>query len=593
MQRLWLKITGSYLLLSIVFILVLWFFISSIIQNTYTDMTEDHLIENAQLVSEVITLGGLDKDRQTLDEWIARLNDEIDLRYTIVGKEGVVIADSESDIETMDNHLNRPEIEAVLVKNQEIGTSTRLSDTRDMSMMYVAIPVISNDEIIGAVRTSVSTESIENAIGAIWKTLSTILFIILLISVISAALLSYNITKPINRVINVTKRLQNKDYSARINANYSGEIGNLNTSVNALAASLQSHVNEIEESEKQLNSIMSNLVSGVVLINDHGEVVLTNHATERFLSKHTSKIEGKKFSLVFGPLGIDHLIESVIEDNVKSHDEAHIYFPEERILDVHIAPYYSQGWQQRGAIMVLHDITAIRRLEKMRSEFVANVSHELKTPITSVKGFAETLLSGDVPDEKTAKQFMQIIYDESERLNRLITDLLELSKIEKQAMPLKITDVDVNEVIKNSTLTISNIASDKNISLHLPDNDQPIHIEADSDRLGQIVLNLVANAVNYTSDNGDIFIDVKEETETLILSVRDTGMGIPKESLGRLFERFYRVDKARSRHSGGTGLGLAIVKHLIESHHGEIHVESEEGVGSTFNVVLPKTQKET
>ena len=278
-------------------------------------MTEDHLIENAQLVSEVITLGGLDKDRQTLDEWIARLNDEIDLRYTIVGKEGVVIADSESDIETMDNHLNRPEIEAVLVKNQEIGTSTRLSDTRDMSMMYVAIPVISNDEIIGAVRTSVSTESIENAIGAIWKTLSTILFIILLISVISAALLSYNITKPINRVINVTKRLQNKDYSARINANYSGEIGNLNTSVNALAASLQSHVNEIEESEKQLNSIMSNLVSGVILINDHGEVVLTNHATERFLSKHTSKIEGKNSAWSLARWHRS-LIESVIEDNV-------------------------------------------------------------------------------------------------------------------------------------------------------------------------------------------------------------------------------------------------------------------------------------
>lgn len=171
MQRLWLKITGSYLLLSIAFILVLWFFISSIIQNTYTDMTEDHLIENAQLVSEVITLGGLDEDRQTLDEWTTHLNEEINLRYTIVGKNGTVIADSESDIETMDNHLNRPEIEAVLVKNQEIGTSTRLSDTRDMSMMYVAIPVISNDEIIGAVRTSVSTESIENAIGAIWKTL--------------------------------------------------------------------------------------------------------------------------------------------------------------------------------------------------------------------------------------------------------------------------------------------------------------------------------------------------------------------------------------------------------------------------------------
>lgn len=590
MQRLWLKITGSYLILSITFVLVLWFFISSIIQNTYTDMTKDHLIENAQLISEVITLGGLDEDRETLDEWTSHFNEEITLRYTIIAIDGTVIADSESDIESMDNHLNRPEIDAVLVKNQELGESVRLSDTRDMSMMYVAIPVEADGELIGAVRTSVSTQSIDNAISAIWTTLSAILFIILLVSVISAALLSYNITKPINRVINVTKRLQNKDYSARINADYSGEIGNLNTSVNALAASLQAHVNEIEESEKQLNSILSNLVSGVVLIDDKGKVDLTNHATERFLSKHTSKIDGKEYTYVFGPLGIDHLIETVIEDNVKRHDEAHIYFPEERILDVHIAPYYSQGWQQRGAIIVLHDITDIRRLEKMRSEFVANVSHELKTPITSVKGFAETLLSGDVPDEATAKQFMQIIYDESERLNRLITDLLELSKIEKQAMPLNITEVNLNEIIGNSTQTISKFARDKNITLHLPSDENPIYVEADEDRLGQIVLNLVANAVNYTSDNGDIYIDAEERSSKVVLTVRDTGMGIPEEALDRLFERFYRVDKARSRHSGGTGLGLAIVKHLVESHEGKIYVKSVEGVGSTFTVELPKTQ---
>ncbi|CAD2079461.1 PAS domain-containing sensor histidine kinase [Jeotgalicoccus coquinae] len=590
MQRLWLKITGSYLILSITFILVLWFFISSIIQNTYTDMTEDHLIENAQLVSEVITLGGLDEDRKTLDEWTSHFNEEITLRYTIIGKDGTVIADSESDIETMDNHIDRPEIDAVLVRNQDVGSSTRLSDTKDTSMMYVATPVKADGEIIGAVRTSITTESIDNAISAIWTTLSAILFIILLVSVISAALLSYNITKPINRVINVTKRLQNKDYSARINADYSGEIGNLNTSVNALAASLQAHVNEIEESEKQLNSILSNLVSGVVLIDDKGFVDLTNHATERFLSKHTSKITGKEYSYVFGPLGIDHLIETVIEDNVKRHDEAHIYFPEERILDVHIAPYYSQGWHQRGAIIVMHDITNIRRLEKMRSEFVANVSHELKTPITSVKGFAETLLSGDVPDKETSDQFLRIIYDESERLNRLITDLLELSKIEKQAMPLQITDVNVNEIINNSTQTISKFARDKNITLHLPEIDEAVHVEADKDRLGQIVLNLVANAVNYTADNGAIFINVEERTSKVVISVRDTGMGIPAESLDRLFERFYRVDQARSRHSGGTGLGLAIVKHLVESHGGNIFVKSKEGIGSTFTVELPKTQ---
>ena len=589
MQRLWLKITGSYFILSIAFILVLWFFISSIIKNTYTDMTEDHLIENAQMVSEVIELGGLDRDTEQLDLWMNQLNEEIELRYTVINLDGEVLADSESRIEDMDNHLNRPEIQAVLVDNQELGTSTRLSDTREAQMMYVAIPVYSDGELIGAVRTSIFTTSIDNAIATIWKTLGAVLVIILLISIISAALLSYNITNPINDVINVTKRLKNQDYSARIHSRYKGEIGDLNESINILAQSLQSHVNEIEESEKQLNSILSNLVSGVILINDKGIVELTNQATERFLSKHSSKIKGRDYKYILGPLGVDNLVEATIDDNVKQHDEAHIYFPEESILDVHIAPYYTQGWLQRGAIVVLHDITAIRKLEKMRSDFVANVSHELKTPITSVKGFAETLISGDVPDPDTAQQFLKIIYDESERLNRLITDLLNLSKIEKQAMPLQIETVDVNKIISETGKTVLKLAKDKHISIHLPDETQSVEIEADKDRLSQIILNLVANAVTYTSDEGHIYIDLEERTTDIMINIRDTGMGIPPESLDRLFERFYRVDKARSRNSGGTGLGLAIVKHLVESHEGEIYVNSEEGVGSTFSVRLPKT----
>ena len=593
MQRLWLKITASYLILSIVFVLILWFFISSIIKNTYTDMTEDHLLENAQIISEVIELGGLDKNPEKLSHWMSEINDDIDIRYTVINEDGEVLTDSEADVSTMDNHLNRPEVTAVLVNNQEMGTSTRLSDTKEDSMMYVAIPVISDDELIGAVRTSISIASIDRAIGAIWNTLGAILVIILLISIISAALLSYNITKPINDVINVTKRLKRQDYSARINKDHSGEIGDLNESINMLAASLQTHVNDIEENEKQLNSILSNLVSGVVLINDSGQVELTNQATERFLSKHSSKILNHNYQEVFGPLNIDNLIEHSIEENAKNHDEAHIYFPDERILDVHIAPYYSQGWMSRGAIIVLHDITEIRKLEKMRSDFVANVSHELKTPITSVKGFAETLLSGDVNDKETNEQFLRIIYDESERLNRLITDLLNLSKIEKQAMPLKITEVNVIEVINDTTKTISKLASDKNIAIHLPEDKEAVIIEADLDRFSQIILNLMANAVTYTSENGHVYVDVESRTTEVYISIRDTGMGIPSESLERLFERFYRVDKARSRNSGGTGLGLAIVKHLVESHGGEITVTSKEGEGSTFTVRLPKIKEIT
>jgi two-component system phosphate regulon sensor histidine kinase PhoR len=240
-------------------------------------------------------------------------------------------------------------------------------------------------------------------------------------------------------------------------------------------------------------------------------------------------------------------------------------------------------------VAVLHDVTETRRLEQIRSEFVANVSHELKTPVTSVKGFAETLLDGAMYDEATLREFLKIIYDESDRLHRLISDILDLSRIEQHRIPLKMEQLNVVDVVAETVQTMRKRIEKKQLELVLPQK-RHVMMEADKDRLRQILLNLVTNAIAYTPDKGRIEISLIERENELDLIVSDTGIGISEKDLPRIFERFYRVDKARSRQSGGTGLGLAIVKHLVESYHGKIRVESEEGKGSTFIVTLPRTQ---
>jgi two-component system phosphate regulon sensor histidine kinase PhoR len=290
------------------------------------------------------------------------------------------------------------------------------------------------------------------------------------------------------------------------------------------------------------------------------------------------------------------LIERCMEEHVRIRDEIALYLPEERIVEVNLIPIVPVNGVGGGTLIILHDTTSIRRLERIRSEFVANVSHELKTPIASVKGFAETLLAGAIDEPETAKTFLQIIYDESERINRLIGDLLELSKIESRLVPLRLAPVDLHELIGKTVEAMGNQAENKQIALSMA-VDRDLYIEADEDRLRQIIINLLSNGISYTPEGGKVSVKAYpvgdgQEEEKMRIVVSDTGIGIPKEDLTRIFERFYKVDKARSRSSGGTGLGLSIVKHLVDLHGGTIHVDSVVGIETSFTIELPVLQKQ-
>ncbi|MEX2415359.1 MAG: ATP-binding protein, partial [Paenibacillaceae bacterium] len=291
------------------------------------------------------------------------------------------------------------------------------------------------------------------------------------------------------------------------------------------------------------------------------------------------------------------LIRECMNSNEHIRDDLLFYYPEERVLEANLLPMTVND-EYSGIVIVLHDITAIRRLERMRSEFVANVSHELRTPITAIKGFAETLLSGAMNDKETAMSFLQIIHDESNRLNRLIEDTLALSKIESKRVPMQFTPIDMGLFIGKTVEMVRQEADRRKIEVEQSIVGH-VFIEADEDRLRQIMINLLSNAITYTPEGGHVNVivqpfsignDTSTENEKVRIIVKDTGMGIPKKDIPRIFERFYRVDKARSRSSGGTGLGLSIVKHLVELHRGTVKVESTVGVGTRFIIELPMIQ---
>lgn len=592
MKKLWLRISLTFLLLLVCVLIAIGFFVGNIMKSTFVDMTRNQLTENAQLVMKVIDISHLYEKPDLLQERIRHFADPIRQRITIIDESGKVIADSENNPETMKNHANRPEVKEVIQEGKSHGESIRYSATQGFNMMYVTTPLYNGNERIGVVRTAISLETIDKATKKLWVSLFSILGVTLVLSGLVSMSLAKGITRPIEEIMKAARKLSKKDYSSRVKVRTKGEIGQLSSAINVLASSLQRQMEEIQENQQQLTSILSNMVSGVMLVNYSGKIQLVNPAMEKFLEQQQDNLIGRCYEESGENFGLSERIERCMKEGEHIHEELHVYHPKERILDAHLAPYIGEQKEMKGVIIVLHDITDIRRLEKMRSEFVANVSHELKTPITSVKGFAETLLDGAMYDEELCRSFLKIIYDESDRLHRLISDILHLSKIEHHVLPLQLETINVTNLIDETVETLQEEITKKEITISLPE-PKDVYIEGEKDRIRQIILNLISNGILYTPKGGKIEVTLLEKEKEMDLIVHDTGIGIPKKDIPRIFERFYRVDKARSRHSGGTGLGLAIVKHLVESHKGKINVDSIEGEGTTFTITLPKKQNHT
>ncbi|GAM93189.1 ATPase [Listeria monocytogenes] len=589
MKKLWLKIGLSFFILFFVVMVIVGVFSGELMKSTYLNMKENQLEDDAKILLQTTNMENLDldKDAATIQKSLDPLGEDIDARITVIDSKGDVVADTKKDPEKLDNHMNRPEVTDILKKGESVGISIRESDSLGYSMLYVAVPVKHQGKTDGVLRISISLESVDAAVAKLWGNLALIFGIALVIIAAISVFIARKITRPVREIIEVSTDLANHKYDSRIHGKISGELQDLSISVNTLAESLETQMFEIKQNEQRLNAIVQNLVSGVMLINVDKQVIMTNRTMYQILGE--TEITGKPFYEVIKSFALSQLIEATFETKTIQQKEIILYFPREMILDASVSPILGENGEITGIILLLHDITQIRHLENVRSEFVTNVSHELKTPVTALKGFAETLLDGAMYDEVLLKKFLTIIKEESDRLHRLIMDILALSRIEQNPVAENVELVDVDEVIEQSARTIFEMATEKNIRVTIPEKTSAsVMIETDRDKLQQIVINLLSNAINYTPVDGKVEVKLIEQEAEVIIEVTDNGIGIPAKDIDRVFERFYRVDKARSRHSGGTGLGLSIVKHLVENCGGRIEVESQEEVGSTFRVTLPK-----
>ncbi|QGQ97785.1 HAMP domain-containing histidine kinase [Paenibacillus psychroresistens] len=596
MSKFRVRLTLIFIILLGLSMLVAGIFTAKLSENKYIVFLEDstlHEIAVIQAVTDLHKVGSEQELTAYYDEQAKKLKSTLQARITFISKAGKVLGDSDHEPSSMDNHLNRAEI-AEAVKSGS-GSEMRLSDTLNEQMLYVAVAVKDDNSQIGFIRMAMTLETVDHSVRQLWVLLLLGLSVLFIIAALISYRIAHNLTRPLEKITRVAHQITHMNYRSRVTIRKKDEIGLLGEAINTMADSLQLQMNRIQEDESRLKSVLENMMSGVVMIDRDGRIVLMNRSAEDFLGFTAEELLGKKYDEAKQQFELTKLIRECIESCEHIRDEMIFYFPEERILEVNVTPMSQSDEEWAGVLIVLHNITAVRRLERMRSEFVANVSHELKTPITAVKGFAETLLAGALDDKEIAKSFLQIIFDESERLNRLIGDILELSKIESKRIPLQFSPVEMRSLVERTLHMMRPEAEKKHISLEMH-VEEDIYIEADEDRLGQILINLLSNGISYTPDGGKVKVKIEalhsptdrdNEYERIRLTISDSGIGIPKKDLPRIFERFYRVDKARSRISGGTGLGLSIVKHLVELHKGTIQVESEVGIGTKFLIDLP------
>lgn len=493
------------------------------------------------------------------------------IRETFIDKEGKVLSDSIAEPETMDNHNKREEVENARKYGE--GYSVRHSLTLGQDTVYFAT-VFGNGYVV---RSSITIQAIRGVESKYSKYYLTIIIISIMFSILFASKLSQSIAKPIKNLEFTTSRIAEGELYRRVNVYSDDEIGYLGRTFNNMADKLQETINDSLDKQNKLEAILRSMDSGVIAVDKSSKVIIINPYAKRIFGINKNIIGEKLMDNIR-----DFELEDIFNNNNNDYKEIKILWPKERELRIRTADIINDK-EKIGTVAVVNDITDIKKFENMRSQFVANVSHELKTPLTSIKGFAETLKYVDDPVNK--EKFLTIINDEADRLTRLINDILILSNIENETNE-KVEEIKVNNIVKDVCYLMKNSAEKKKISLTTEIKEVP-DLLGDSDRFKQMIINLVDNAIKYTDHDGKINVKTSYEKNECIISVEDTGVGIPKEHIERLFERFYRVDKARSRSQGGTGLGLAIVKHIVIAFNGTISVESQVGTGSKFIIKIP------
>ncbi len=592
------RILLIYIIIAPLLLLSLELYLSREVKDSYIANLKKSLGIQARLIADQIPLSFSDN----LDAFCKQFKDRTGARVTVIDDSGKVLGDSDEPANIMENHANRPEIKEADISGT--GSSVRFSSTLSRNQFYLAISTDTDPKRF--LRLSMPLHEVEQAVNEIRMRVIIASLSILFIALLTGLFQTRKVTKSIEEIAEFSKEVAEGNLKKRLFLKNNDELGQLGKNIIDMADELNAKLIQSEEEKWKIAAIIQNMSDGLILTDTKGRIILSNDAVSKLFGI-SSGIDGKTLMEAFRKAELMELIDMVAENGHKISREIEIAHPRELHLMVTASPFSSHKTigELSGVVLTFHDITRLKKLEEVRKDFVANVSHEIKTPITAIKGFAETLLEGALDDRESAFKFLETIKSNSERLNSLVNDLLTLSRIELGDITIEKTDVNPDEVTETVFATLKDKSDAKGLYLKKEISPEVIRIKADRDRLIQILINLVDNGIKYT-DKGGVTVKIqsanlkmqnaKQSTDLSLITqpsslveilVEDTGIGIPKKHLSRLGERFYRVDRARSRDLGGTGLGLAIVKHLVKAHGWDMEIQSIEGTGTKIRLILP------
>ncbi|MGC1455409.1 MAG: ATP-binding protein [Nitrospirota bacterium] len=551
--------------------------IASAIREHYLAGLRQNLSVQASLLADTISFDS----KRSIDDLCKKMKDKTGARVTVIALDGRVIGDSDSSSANMENHAHRPEIQQAALNGS--GTFIRTSDTLKHDFLYVASRVTSGNTPLGFIRLSVPLQDIDQAVNAARL---NILFIVgfVLAGTGLFSLWQFEYLRRLTREINnFARSLVPRGIGNKLFLKDAGEFSDIADSLNTLSMELKTVIEEHEEERKRLNEILRSIPDALIIMDSSGVVLLSSAATRTFFGD--TPLLGRPFIQVVRNTEFFSLLDEVRTGRKTGVSDFKIEYPVERYCIVRISPLFHGRDALTGFVAIFHDITEIKKGEQVRKDFVANASHEIKTPITAIKGFADTLLEGALDDKEHAVKFLRSIQSNSERINSLVDDLMTISKIEMGVVKIEKTSIVFVEVAEAVKAILGEKAQAKNLSLAMSIGPDMNEIVADRDRLTQILTNLVENGIKFT-DQGGVTFGMAKDNGKAVIFVEDTGIGIPRQHLSRIGERFYRVDPSRSRQMGGTGLGLAIVKHLVKAHGWDMRIDSALGKGTKVSIFV-------
>ena len=585
-KKLFWQLFPSYLLITIISLVAVAWYASSAIRDFYIDQTILDIEARARLFEEHIAEHVDPLDVKAIDMLVKKAGNRSSTRFTVILPSGVVAGDSHEDPAGMDNHADRPEFLGALKENR--GASLRHSITLDKDFMYVAVPMKKGSQDIAVIRASIPISAVDNALKSIQFKVLLAGLVMALFSAILSLMVSRRITHPIEQIRKWAESIAKGNFQPKPSVHSAEEIEGLCKSLSRMAEELRQRIEQMSRQQNEMKAVFSSMTEGVIAFDMEEHVLGMNQAAAGILKCDLNAARGRNIQEVVRNTALHKFVretllaQDTIEEDIPTTSDG------EGLLNGHGTLLRNDSGHQIGALVVLNDVTRLRRLENIRRDFVSNVSHEIKTPITAIKGFVETLRDGTVENAEDTARFLGIIEKHVDRLEAIIEDLLNLSKIEQESEQdgISLVESRMCDILQNALQVCHVAIADKKIEIETSCTDS-IKANVDPTLLEQAIVNLLDNAVKYSADVGTIRLQVSEEKEFVIIAVQDHGCGISKKHLPRLFERFYRVDKARSRQMGGTGLGLAIAKHIAQAHGGDISVESAPGKGSTFSIQLP------